>query len=145
MKRLGVTSEALRGSSRSPWGGDVGWGVYRRPGAPGAAEADAASRMEMGSPTTSGSMDSSADEVLMNNERAEERTEEDDEDDATVVAEEFNDDIDPFLDEEDHTHLALPAGQGVEDELLEKRRKENGCDVARWWTSLDFLPSHTCI
>ena len=33
MKRLGVTSEALRGFSRRPWGGDVGWGVYRRPGA----------------------------------------------------------------------------------------------------------------
>lgn len=143
MKRLGVTSEALRGLFEKTPGAGMSDGEFIVVPAPsGAAEADAASRMEMGSPTTSGSMDSSADEVLMNNERAEERTEEDDDDDdATVVAEEFNDDIDSFLDEEDDALPALPAGQGVEDELLEKRRKENGCDVNTLVDSLDFLPS----
>ena len=141
MKRLGVTSEALRAFREDPWGGMSDGEFIVVPAPSGAAEADAASRMEMGSPTTSGSMDSSADEVLMNNERAEERTEEDDDDDdATVVAEEFNDDIDSFLDEEDDALPALPAGQGVEDELLEKRRKENGCDVNTLVDSLDFLP-----
>lgn len=143
MNRLGVTSEALRVLfEKTPAAGKSDGEFVVVPAPSGAAEADAATRMENGSPTTSGSMNSSVDEVAVNDERAEERTEEEeDDDDATVVADEFNDDIDSFLDEEDDALPALPAGHGVEDELLEKGRKETGCDVNTLVDSLDFLPS----